>query len=105
MAAGGLFRIPNWKKLLQSWDAMQGYYLPRREMRFSAMLDVLQASLPSSFNAIDLGCGPGSLSLRILERFPDARVVAVDYDPVVMTIGKHALKRFGRRIKLGGCRH
>jgi SAM-dependent methyltransferase len=98
MAAGGLFRKPNWKKLLQSWDAMQGYYLPRREMRFSAMLDVLQASLPSRFNAIDLGCGPGSLSLRILERFPDARVVAVDYDPVVMTIGKHALKRFGRRI-------
>jgi SAM-dependent methyltransferase len=96
--AGGHSREPNWKRLLQSWDAMQEFYLPDREMRFGVMLDVLQARLSSRFNVIDLGCGPGSLSLRILERFSHARVVAVDYDPVVITIGKHALKRFGTRI-------
>jgi len=62
------------------------------------MLDVLQARMGRRVRALDLGCGPGSLSLRILRRFPTARVTAVDYDPVVRQIGEGALGTFGGRL-------
>ena len=62
------------------------------------MLDVLEATIGRSGRVLDLGCGPGSLSLRILRRFPRMRVVAVDYDPVVLKIGQGALGSFGGRL-------
>jgi SAM-dependent methyltransferase len=62
------------------------------------ILDVLEAERGRRFSVLDLGSGPGSLSARILRRFPRARVVAVDYDPVVRRIGEGALAHFGRRL-------
>ena len=40
---------------------------------------------------LDLGCGPGSLSARVLQRLPGATVVAIDTDPVLLAIGRGAL--------------
>lgn len=73
------------------WDAQQAGYLPDREERFTAMLDVLEVVLPPNFVAVDLCCGPGSLSRRLLSRFPQARVLAVDLDPVLLALGQAAL--------------
>ena len=80
-----------WQAWYERWERQQEAYLPNRERRFTALLDVLAASLPARFRALDLGCGPGSLSARLLDRFPRARVVAVDHDPVVRRIGEGAL--------------
>lgn len=82
---------------LRRWDAQQQGYVPDREARFEAMFDALARLLPSSFVAVDLGCGPGSLSQRLLRRFPAARVVAVDIDPVMLAVGRGALG------SIGGC--
>jgi len=87
-----------WTALLKSWDAQQESFNPLRERRFHVMLDALAASLPRRFTVLDLGSGPGSLSVRILRRFPSARVIAVDYDPVTLRIGQGALGRFGGRL-------
>ena len=73
---------------LARWDDQQESFNPNRERRFEAMFDILEAWLPRRFTALDLGCGPGSLSARLLRRFPAARVVAVDFDPVVLRIGQ-----------------
>jgi SAM-dependent methyltransferase len=89
---------PNWRGLLRGWDAQQETFNPDRERRFSAMLDVLAATLPRRFTALDLGSGPGSLSVRLLRRFPGARVIAVDHDPVTLRIGKGALGNFRGRL-------
>jgi hypothetical protein len=43
--------------LRQRWDAQQIGYLPEREARFEAMLDVLEFTLPESFIALDLAAG------------------------------------------------
>ena len=90
---------PDWAGLLESFDALQDNTIPNRQAKFEAMLEVLGAYLPATFSALDLGSGPGSLSLRILQRFPAASVVAVDFDPVLLKIGQNALKDFGRRIE------
>jgi len=89
---------PNWRAWLARWDEQQESFNPSRERRFDAMFDVLAAALPRRFTALDLGCGPGSLTARLLRRFPAARVVAVDFDPVVLQVGRGALSGLGDRI-------
>ncbi len=89
---------PDWKAWLASWDRQQESFNRDRERRFTVMLDVLEASLPKRFAALDLGCGPGSLTARLLRRFPQARVVSVDFDPVVLRLGREALTSLRERI-------
>ncbi len=91
-------RAPDWKDWLRRWDEQQESFNATRERRFSAMLDVVEATQPRSFRALDLGSGPGSLSVRLLDRFPKASVVAVDFDPVSLRIGKGAVGSKGGRL-------
>ncbi|MGA8604057.1 MAG: class I SAM-dependent methyltransferase [Thermoplasmata archaeon] len=86
------------EKLLQQWDPMFSETVdPTRMRRMDEILHVLSAHFRGSFRVLDLGSGPGPLTLRILRRFPKSRVVAVDTDPVLVRIGEEALHRFGRR--------
>ncbi|MFY0581339.1 hypothetical protein ACN28S_50175 [Cystobacter fuscus] len=91
----------DWRSWLRRWDAQQTGYLPRREQRFEVMLDVLSELLPEEFVLVDLACGPGSISQRVLERFPKARCIAVDLDPVLLTLGRSA-RRWRGTAALGG---
>lgn len=88
----------DWLAWLQRWDRQQAGYLPSREERFAVMLDALDVLLPASFLALDLACGPGSLSQRSLTRFPAARCLAVDLDPVLLTLGRKALGNMDGRL-------
>ena len=78
-------------RLRRTWDAQQQYHIPEREQRFDVMLNVLATALPKHGRVVDLGCGTGSLSERILHRFPRVRVWALEYDPVLLKIGRDAL--------------
>lgn len=89
----------DWHEWLRRWDRQQARYLPYREERFDAMFDAVEALLPPDFVALDLGCGPGSLSQRLLARFPQARCVAVDQDPVLLAMGQGALGNLGGRLR------
>jgi trans-aconitate methyltransferase len=89
----------NWNEWLRRWDAQQTAYLPDREARFTAMLDALDILLPEAFVALDLACGPGAISQRLLSRFPKARSVAVDLDPVLLTMGQAVLGDMGERLR------
>jgi SAM-dependent methyltransferase len=88
----------NWQHWLQRWDTQQTGYLPHREARFTAMLDVLEVLLPPDFVAIDLACGPGSLSQRLLQRFPQAQCLAIDFDPVLLKMGQSVFGDFQGRL-------
>jgi SAM-dependent methyltransferase len=90
------FEASTW---LKRWDRQQEGYLPFREERFNVMFDAVEARLPASFVAVDLCCGPGSISERLLKRFPDARAIAVDLDPVLLKIGREAQSDFGGRLR------
>ncbi|WP_432838136.1 class I SAM-dependent methyltransferase [Dactylosporangium sp. CA-092794] len=90
---------PRWADLLSAWDAQQTGYLPRREERFAAMVQALGAVLGDRFTVVDLGCGPGSLSQRILDTYPEATVIAVDADPLLLQLGRNALAGYGDRLR------
>ncbi len=89
----------DWQHWIQRWDVQQMGYLPHREARFSAMFDVLEVLLPPDFVAIDLACGPGSLSQRLLQRFPQAKCIAIDFDPVLLAMGQANLGNFDDRLQ------
>ncbi len=74
----------------ERWERQQETYIPLREERFTVMLDIVEHVAGSSPRVLDLLCGPGAISARVLQRFPGATVVALDLDPVLIAIGKSA---------------
>lgn len=76
---------------IDRWDAQQEAFMPDREERFTALIDaVAETAAREDPLVIDLGCGPGSLAVRLLYRIPDAVVVAVDADPFLLGLGQAA---------------
>ncbi len=76
---------------IDRWDAQQQWYMPDREERFTALIDAVEAGAGRDDPLVlDLGCGPGSLAVRLLGRMPAARVVAVDADPLLLALGRAA---------------
>jgi SAM-dependent methyltransferase len=76
---------------ISRWDGQQQGYMPDREERFTALIDAVgEATGRPDPLVLDLGCGPGSLATRLLDRIPAATVVAIDADPVLLALGRAA---------------
>ncbi|MHB8352083.1 MAG: class I SAM-dependent methyltransferase [Thermoplasmata archaeon] len=88
----------DWAGWWRRWERQQAGYLPLREARFDAMFALLEVELPPSFRAVDLASGPGGLADRLLRRFPEARVEAVDFDPVLLRLGREVLGTASGRL-------
>ena len=80
----------DWHDWLRRWDRQQQLHIPDREERFAVVVAALQAFTGEAPRVLDLGCGPGSLSARVRERLPDAEILAIDTDPVLLTIARGA---------------
>ncbi|MFY9934259.1 MAG: class I SAM-dependent methyltransferase, partial [Streptosporangiaceae bacterium] len=76
---------------IDRWDRQQEESLPDREDRFTALIDAVEEGTGRPDPLIlDIGCGPGSLAVRLLARLPRATVVGIDADPVTLTLGRAA---------------
>ncbi len=76
---------------IERWDRQQEESLPDREDRFTALIDAVQEGTGRPDPLIlDIGCGPGSLAVRLLARLPGATVVGIDADPVTLALGRAA---------------
>ena len=77
--------------LVRAWDAQQSAYIAGRESRFDIITDIVGLACGDEPVVVDLACGPGSLSARILAAHPRARVVAVDFDPLLLDLAAKTL--------------
>lgn len=77
-----------WQAWQDSWDRQQEWYMPDREERFRVMLDMVEALAGPEPAVLDLACGTGSITDRLLKRFPGARATGVDIDPALLTIAR-----------------
>ncbi|MFD5701614.1 MULTISPECIES: class I SAM-dependent methyltransferase [Streptomyces] len=78
----------DWRAWQESWDRQQEGYLPDREERFRVMLDMVEALVGPEPRVLDLACGTGSITDRLLKRFPKATSTGVDLDPALLAIAE-----------------
>ncbi|MFF1922841.1 class I SAM-dependent methyltransferase [Streptomyces sp. NPDC058221] len=81
-------RPSDWAAWQESWDRQQAWYMPDREERFRVMLETTQALVGRAPRVLDLACGTGSITDRLLRRLPDARSTCLDIDPALLTIAR-----------------
>ena len=89
------------EELLAAWHVQQTAFIEFRDQRVRAMLEMLAAVHPGDrpLRVLDLGCGSGSLCDAVADRFPDAEVVGVDRDPILLRLGRET-NRHGQRMRL-----
>ena len=69
------------------WDPPQyARYADERGRPFHDLMGRVVSTEPRV--VVDLGCGPGSLTLTLAERWPDAHVVGVDHSPQMLTTAR-----------------
>lgn len=90
----------DWKHWVERWDRMQERYLVRRKDRFECIVRVIQASQGSVDRILDLGVGTGTLTLCLLEAFPEADVYGLDMDPTLLPLARERTSGFGERVQL-----
>ncbi|MEU2823563.1 class I SAM-dependent methyltransferase [Streptomyces bacillaris] len=78
----------DWRSWQESWDRQQEWYMPDREERFRVMLDMVEAVVGPAPRVLDLACGTGSITDRLLQRLPDATSTGVDLDPALLAIAR-----------------
>ncbi|MER6330074.1 class I SAM-dependent methyltransferase [Streptomyces sp. NPDC014983] len=78
----------DWAAWQNSWDRQQEWYMPDREDRFRIMLDMVEALVGTAPRVLDLACGTGSITARLLARFPEATSTGVDLDPALLAIAR-----------------
>lgn len=89
----------DWQTWVKRWEAMQDGYLYRRPERFTVLVQTVRAALGEPARVLDLGCGPGSLMQRLLDEFPHAEVVGVDFDASLLALARARLDSYGHRPK------
>ncbi|MDZ8138507.1 MAG: class I SAM-dependent methyltransferase [Nostoc sp. DedQUE04] len=71
--------------------------------RYDEMLEVITRCLTSTSRRIlELGCGTGELSLKILNRFPDSQVIALDYSPRMLQFAQDKITAAGYQQRWTG---
>ncbi|WP_067901894.1 class I SAM-dependent methyltransferase [Actinomadura chibensis] len=77
-----------WQSWQDRWDAMQEWYMPDREERFRVMLETVEAVAGPEPTVLDLACGTGTITDRLLRRLPGARSTGIDLDPALLAIAE-----------------
>jgi len=78
----------DWRAWQESWDRQQEWYMPDREDRFRIMLDMVEALVGTAPRVLDLASGTGTITARLLARFPEATSTGVDLDPALLAIAE-----------------
>ncbi len=90
----------DWDIWIDRWNQMQNRYIAMRSKRFDKIIQLIKATQQSPKRILDIGCGPGSLSERLLESFPLTEVYCVDVDPTLLWIAEVLKKKYEKRIHI-----
>ena len=63
---------------------------------YDEMLETVARCIPpDSHRILELGCGTGELSIKVLNRFPDAQIIALDYSPRMIEFAGQKIQSAG----------
>jgi SAM-dependent methyltransferase len=81
------------------WDAIRSRLDPLREAGLRAMVDQLSIDRFAPLRVVDLGAGDGRIASLVLDFYPSASAVLVDFSAPMMAKGEQELARFGDRSR------
>ncbi|MBU2509976.1 class I SAM-dependent methyltransferase [bacterium] len=90
----------DWDSWTKRWDQMQERYLAERSERFNQIVKIIKATQPEASRILDIGCGTGSLSQRLLKELPNVELHCVDIDPTMLWITESLKTKFEDRIQI-----
>jgi len=77
---------PNWQTWVSRWDRMQERYLVARSEHFDIIARLIADTQTPVRNIVDLGCGTGTLTVSLLEKFPLVHTYGLDLDPTLLPL-------------------
>ena len=60
-------------------------------------------ALPPTPTLVDLGCGPGNITLCLAKAFPEARVIGVDGSSEMLAVAEHRAKALALNVEFRCC--
>ncbi|MED5383181.1 MAG: class I SAM-dependent methyltransferase [Cyanobacteriota bacterium] len=60
-------------------------------------------ALPPTPSLVDLGCGPGNITLRLAQAFPEARVIGVDGSAAMLAIARRRASELDLNVEFRCC--
>lgn len=81
------------------YDAQIRRWIPHYDEMLSAVVALLDATLPPEPVVVDLGAGTGALTAAILDGVPRARAILVDIDPAMLDAARARLASRAERCE------
>lgn len=89
----------DWQSDAYSREWMAGWaQRPSREEQFAAATRLLPYAPDEPFLLMDIGAGYGAFAAFVLERYPRARAILVDYSPAMLDLAQEQQRSYGDRI-------
>ena len=91
-------------ELMNGEEQVQAYAAADFSSGDQATMDGVQqliaetSALPAAPTVIDLGCGPGNITLRLAELYPQARVVGIDGAEAMLALARERARHQGLEI-------
>jgi len=82
--------------MLEEYDSLMRRAVPR----YDEMLERLVTYLPEgAARVVELGCGTGNLTIMLLERYPDARIVTIDASTELLELTRQRAGKDAERLE------
>lgn len=75
------------------------FVVPRYEELHEAMLGMLDIPPEAPFEVVDLGIGTGELSIKILRKWPNARIMGIDQSAEMLDVARRKLSGYPDRVR------
>ena len=85
--------------MAETYDEMAQILVPEYDFLQSEALRIVDFETDKTFTAVDLGAGSGILIEKILNHFPGANCIWVDYSDDFLRIAEKRLSKYGNRVK------
>lgn len=91
-----------WRRADLATEYLEGVRggIPLAEEQIRILIRVLRAALPDLQSFLDLGCGDGVLGHAVLDAFPRARGVFLDFSEPMLAQAQARLAPYGLRVRL-----
>lgn len=88
----------HFRRQVSEYEDLMRRIIPEYDFQAQLMLDLIPFDRSAGIRVIDLGSGPGTLSELVLDRYPNATVLAIDITDEMVSTARSRCGRFADRF-------